>query len=47
MRPLARCVRHRLVVSGIWLMVLAGAFFAQSALESRYAIGLASSRGSR
>ena len=23
MRPLARCVRHRLVVPGIWLMVLA------------------------
>ena len=47
MRPLARCVRRRLVVPGIWLMVLADAFFGQSALESRYAIGLASSRGSR
>jgi len=47
MRPLARCVRHRLVGPGIWLMVLAGAFFGQSALGSRYAIGLAASRGSR
>ena len=47
MRPLARCVRHRLVVPGIWLMVLPSAFFGQSALGNRYAIGLASSRGSR
>jgi hypothetical protein len=47
MRPLARCVRHRLVVPGIWLMVLADAFFGQSALGSHYAIGLASRRGSR
>jgi hypothetical protein len=47
MRPLARCVRHRLVVPGIWLMVLADAFFGQSALGSHYAIGLASRRGRR
>jgi hypothetical protein len=47
MRPLARCVRHRLVGPGIWRMVLAGAFFGQSALGSHYTIGLASRRGSR
>ena len=47
MRPLTSCVRHRLVVPGIWLMVLADAFFGQSALGSHYAIVLASSRGSR
>ena len=40
MRSLARwCVRHRLVVLGIWLMVLAGAFLGQSALGSNYATG--------
>jgi len=40
MRSLARwCVRHRLVVLGIWLMVLAGTFFGQSALGSHYASG--------
>ena len=40
MRSLARwCVRHRLVVLGIWLMVLAGAFLGQSALGSHYASG--------
>jgi len=33
MRSLARwCVRHRLVVLGIWLMVLVGTFFGQSTL---------------
>src|SRR5256886_14255281 len=38
MRSLARwCVRHRLAVFGIWLMVLAGAFLGQSALGSHYA----------
>jgi hypothetical protein len=40
MRPLARCVRHRLVV-------LADAFFGQSALQNHYAIGVASRWGSR
>jgi RND superfamily putative drug exporter len=40
MRSLARwCVRHRLAVAGIWLMVLAGAFVGQSALGSHYATG--------
>jgi RND superfamily putative drug exporter len=40
MRSLARwCVRHRLVVLGLWLMVLGGAFFGQSALGSHYASG--------
>src|SRR6266702_537569 len=40
MRSLARwCVRHRLAVLGIWLMVLAGAFLGQSALGSHYATG--------
>jgi putative drug exporter of the RND superfamily len=40
MRSLARwCVRHRLAVVGIWLMVLAGAFLGQSALGSHYATG--------
>src|ERR1700730_17462851 len=40
MRSLARwCVRHRLVVLGIWLMVLLGTFFGQSALGSHYASG--------
>src|SRR5689334_14197825 len=40
MRSLARwCVRHRLAVLGIWLMVLAGAFLGQSALGSHYAQG--------
>jgi hypothetical protein len=47
MRPLARCVRHRPAGPGIWRMVLAGAFSGRSALGSRYAIGLASRRGSR
>jgi hypothetical protein len=47
MRPLARCVRHRLVRPGIWLMVPTDAFFGQSALGSHYAIGLTSRRGSR
>lgn len=47
MRPLVRCVRHRLVGPGIWLMMLADAFSGQSALGSHYAIGLASRRGSR
>ena len=38
MRSLARwCVRHRLAVLGLWLMVLAGAFLGQSALGSHYA----------
>jgi putative drug exporter of the RND superfamily len=38
MRSLARwCVRHRLAVFGIWLMVLAGAFLGQSTLGSHYA----------
>jgi RND superfamily putative drug exporter len=38
MRSLARwCARHRLVVLGIWLMVLAGAFLGQSSLGSNYA----------
>jgi RND superfamily putative drug exporter len=40
MRSLARwCVRHRLVVLGLWLMVLGGTFFGQSALGSHYASG--------
>ena len=40
MRSLARwCARHRLVVLGIWLMVLAGAFLGQSTLRSHYAQG--------
>ena len=40
MRSLARwCARHRLVVLGIWLMVLAGAFLGQSATGSHYAQG--------
>jgi RND superfamily putative drug exporter len=40
MRSLARwCVRHRLAVLGIWLMVLVGAFLGQSALGSHYATG--------
>ncbi len=40
MRSLARwCVRHRLAVLGMWLMVLAGAFLGQSALGSHYASG--------
>jgi RND superfamily putative drug exporter len=40
MRSLARwCVRHRLAVLGIWLMVLVGTFFGQSALGSHYATG--------
>src|ERR1700756_350119 len=40
MRSLARwCVRHRLVVLGIWLIVLVGTFFGQSALGSHYASG--------
>ena len=38
MRSLARwCVRHRLAVLGIWLIVLAGAFLGQSAIGSHYA----------
>jgi len=38
MRSLARwCVRHRLAVLGLWLMVLAGAFLGQSVLGSHYA----------
>jgi hypothetical protein len=47
MRPLTRCVTHRLFGPGIWRTVQAGAFFGQSALRSHYAIGLASRRGSR
>jgi RND superfamily putative drug exporter len=40
MRSLARwCVRHRLAVLGIWLMVLVGTFLGQSALGSHYATG--------
>jgi RND superfamily putative drug exporter len=40
MRSIARwCVRHRLAVLGIWLMVLVGAFLGQSALGSHYATG--------
>jgi RND superfamily putative drug exporter len=40
MRSLARwCVRHRLAVLGIWLVVLAGTFFGQSVLGSHYATG--------
>jgi putative drug exporter of the RND superfamily len=40
MRSLARwCVRHRLAVLGLWLMVLAGTFLGQSALGSHYATG--------
>jgi RND superfamily putative drug exporter len=40
MRSLARwCVRHRLAVLGIWLMMLVGTFFGQSALGSHYATG--------
>jgi RND superfamily putative drug exporter len=40
MRSLARwCVRHRLVVLGLWLMVLVGAFLGQSATGSHYASG--------
>ncbi|HWG63770.1 MAG TPA: efflux RND transporter permease subunit [Streptosporangiaceae bacterium] len=38
MRLLARwCARHRLAVLGIWLIVLVGAFFGQSALGTHYA----------
>src|SRR5260370_21167526 len=33
------CVRHRLAVLGMWLMVLVGAFLGQSALGSHYATG--------
>src|SRR5580700_5188611 len=40
MRSLAHwCVRHRLVVLGIWLMVLVGTFLGQSATGSHYASG--------
>ena len=40
MRSIARwCVRHRLVVVGIWLLVLAGTFLGQSAIGSHYANG--------
>jgi RND superfamily putative drug exporter len=40
MRSLARwCVRHRLIVLGIWLMVLLGTFLGQSATGSHYASG--------
>jgi RND superfamily putative drug exporter len=40
MRSLARwCVRHRLVVIGLWLLVLAGTFLGQSATGSHYATG--------
>jgi RND superfamily putative drug exporter len=40
MRSLARwCARHRLVVLGLWLVVLAGAFLGQSATHSHYAQG--------
>jgi RND superfamily putative drug exporter len=40
MRSIARwCVRHRLVVIGLWLMVLAGTFLGQSATGSHYAQG--------
>jgi RND superfamily putative drug exporter len=40
MRSLARwCVRHRLVVIGLWLLVLAGTFLGQSATGSHYAQG--------
>jgi RND superfamily putative drug exporter len=40
MRSLARwCVRHRLVVLGLWLMVLVGTFLGQSATGSHYASG--------
>jgi RND superfamily putative drug exporter len=40
MRSLARwCARHRLAVIGIWLVVLAGTFFGQTALKSHYAQG--------
>ena len=38
MRSIARwCVRHRLVVVGIWLLVLAGTFLGQSATGTHYA----------
>jgi putative drug exporter of the RND superfamily len=38
MRAIARwCVRHRLAVVGIWLLVLAGTFLGQSATGSNYA----------
>jgi putative drug exporter of the RND superfamily len=40
MRSIARwCVRHRLVVVGLWLLVLAGTFLGQSATGSHYAQG--------
>src|ERR1700740_3240960 len=40
MRSLARwCVRHRLGVLGIWLMVLFGPFLGQSPVGSHYATG--------
>jgi RND superfamily putative drug exporter len=40
MRSLARwCVRHRLVVIGLWLLVLAGTFLGQSATGTHYATG--------
>src|SRR3984893_4614148 len=40
MRSLARwCVRHRLALLGIWLMVLVGTLLGQSALGSHYATG--------
>ena len=40
MRSIARwCVRHRLVVIGLWLLVLAGTFLGQSATGSHYADG--------
>jgi RND superfamily putative drug exporter len=38
MRPLARwCLRHRLAVSGMWLIVLVATFFIQSVTGSHYA----------
>lgn len=40
MRSLARwCLKHRLAVVGIWLLVLVGAFFMQSLTGSTYASG--------
>jgi len=40
MRSIARwCVRHRLVVAGLWLLVLTGTFLGQSATGSHYATG--------
>src|SRR5580700_1546760 len=38
MRTIARwCLRHRFTVVGIWLVVLVGTFFVQSATGSHYA----------